>query len=124
MNEHRALQQRAWKFLEVPFDTVITIDADFTKRKSMAIQQRVLNFVESVEDLPSHEQSIQAQKFSDELTAEARNITELYLWQLNNRKRTGLKFTDKNSNSKWSRVLASLITTHQTYIDRIAVMYL
>ncbi|QIZ78063.1 hypothetical protein [Ferrimonas lipolytica] len=99
----------------------ISIPTDFTIRFAEKIQESTAVIVTAAESSTDPKWLVGTQ-ISDYERKEFM-YRDCKIWYQANRKNTGLQFVDKNSNSKFSRILTRMANTYRHHIEHLTEIY-
>ena len=120
------MHQEVQEFLEMDVSEPISIPRDFTVKRTEAIQDQdntKVKFIERKHDLCSESARLEVLTAIHILKSEHKTCTQILEWYQSNRKNTGLTFIDKNSNSKFSRILKAVANVYEGHIRHLEMIY-
>lgn len=120
------MHQEVQEFLEMDVTKPISIPSDFTVKRTEVIQNQVntmVKFIERKHDLYSESARLEVLTAIHLLKSEHNALVAILEWYQSNRKNTGLTFIDKNSNSKFSRILKAVSNVYDGHIKHLEMIY-
>jgi len=120
------MHQEVQEFLEMNVTKPISIPSDFTVKRTETIQNQVntmVKFIEHKYDLCSESARLEVLTAIHLLKSEHKTLVTILEWYKSNRKNTGLTFIDKNSNSKFSRILQAVANVYDGHIKHLEMIY-